>query len=153
MSDYSFMKSGFNNVRGNDEDDKELEQNTLSIILSYAEGAIITASKYVIHSNRTGITPEDLKRGMMLEMFFFNKRDDSLERAIKIKEEILEDEMAESEDIDAPNSIDEEEFTESNCKCSLCKCINNIYARWDKWSLEPKSQFEAVFKKHIENMN
>lgn len=148
MSDYAFMKTGFNNVKG---DDDELEKNTISIILSYAEGAIISASKYVLHGKRHGITPEDIKRGMMLEMFFFNKRDDSLERAVKIKEEMLDDSTDDDEEVDLCD--EEEEFCESECKCALCKCINNIYTRWDKWSLGPKTPFEAVFKKHIENMN
>lgn len=152
MSDYAFMKAGFNNVKGKDDDDEELEKNTISIILSYTEGAIITASKYVLHSKRHSITPEDIKRGMMMEMFFFNKRDDSLERALKIKEEMLEDDSMEDEE-DISCDADEEEFCESECKCALCKCINNIYTRWDKWSLGPKTPFEAVFKKHIENMN
>ena len=141
------MKTGYNNEKDRDD---ELEQNTISIILSYAEGAIITASKYVLHSKRHGITPEDLKRGMMLEMFLFNKQDDSLERVLKIKEELHEDDSM--DDYVAPCDVDEEEFCESKCECALCKCINNIYTRWDKWTAGPKTPFEMVFEKHIENM-
>ena len=39
----------------------------------------------------------------------------------------------------------------NDCKCSLCKCMNNVYTRWEKW--EPTTSFEHIFKKHIENMN
>jgi hypothetical protein len=105
-----------------------------------------------MHCKRNIIMPEDLKRGMMLEMFFFNKQDDSLERAIKIKEELVGDVLSESDkDVDQRN-MEKEEFCESKCKCALCKCMNNIYTRWDEWSLEPKTHFESVFKEHIENM-
>ena len=118
--DYSFMKTGANNVKGKDDDPEETEKNTLAIIVSYAEGAMITAAKYVSHSDRRGVTPEDLKRAMMLEMFLFRNRDDALERAMKIKDELFNEEESDtetgpdcavcgaemSEDIDAEEDVD-----------------------------------------------
>ena len=52
---------------------------------------------------------------------------------------------------DFVKEMPEEEFEENDCKCSLCKCMNNVYTRWEKW--EPTTSFEHIFKKHIENMN
>lgn len=154
--DYSFMKTGFNNVKKSDDDPEETEKNTLAIIVSYTEGAMRTAAKYVSHGDRRVVTPEDLKRAMMLEMFFFRNRDDALERAMKTKEELFnENDEKEDDSLDEEDEFmdedDEDEFKENDCKCSLCKCMNTVYTRWEKW--QPKTSFECIFKKHIENMN
>jgi hypothetical protein len=145
---YNFLKSGFNNVV--EESGEDTERNIMSLLVTYAEGAIKIAGKYVTHGGRKGITPEDLKRGLMLEMFFFKKRDDILERANKIKDELFnepdEGDVSE-EDCDED---DFEEFKISSCECALCKCINCIYDRWGKW--EPESVYEELLKKHIDDM-
>lgn len=150
---YSFMKTGFNNVKSSDNDPEDNDKNTLAIIVSYAEGAMRTAAKYVSHGKRSGVTPEDLKRAMMLEMFFFRKRDNALVRAMEIKDELFNEDKADDDDSQEEDDYDEdeEEFEENDCKCSLCKCMNNVYTRWEKW--EPTTSFEHIFKKHIENMN
>ena len=150
----SFMK---NKVKSNDDDSEDNEKNTLAIIVSYAEGAMRTAAKYVSHGPRRGVTPEDLKRAMMLEMFFFRKRDDALMRTIKIKDDLFNEDKRDDEDDyyeedEGDDDYDEDdEFQENECKCSLCKSMNSVYTRWEKW--EPKTSFERIFKKHIENMN
>ena len=72
MSDYTFMKSGFDNVQ-DAVSEEEAKQNAVALVVAFAEGAIKTAGKYVTHAKRKGVTPEDLKRAMMLEMFFFKR--------------------------------------------------------------------------------
>ena len=44
MTDYSFMKSGFNNLT---EDNTDYIQNLSSIMVAFTENAMKTASKYV----------------------------------------------------------------------------------------------------------
>ena len=150
MSDYSFMKSGF----GDDSDnisDEEMQQNMIAVVLTFTEGAIKTAGKYTVHSGRKGVTPEDLKRAMMLEMFFFKKRPGIVEQAEKIKQELFTEE--EEEELDEPLAMsdeDLEEFTESTCECALCKCMNTVYGRWENW--QPQSRMEKLFKTHIGQM-
>ena len=69
MSNFTFMKTGFDLMQP---DDEEFEKNTAAIIVTYAEHALRTAALYVSHhETRNGITPEDIKRAMMLEMFLF----------------------------------------------------------------------------------
>ena len=69
MSDFTFMKTGFDLLQP---DDDEFEKNTTVIIVTYAEQALRTAALYVSHhTTRNGVTPEDIKRAMMLEMFLF----------------------------------------------------------------------------------
>ena len=46
---------------------------------------------------------------------------------------------------------DQDEFKKSNCSCALCKCMNNVYERWEKW--EPTSMYEELLKTHIDEMN
>ena len=41
-------------------------------------------------------------------------------------------------------------FKESPCNCAMCKCLNTIYTRWEKW--EPVTEIENILKKHIENI-
>lgn len=150
MSDYTFMKSGFDNVQ-DAVSEEEAKQNAVALIVAFAEGAIKTAGKYVTHAERKGVTPEDLKRAMMLEMFFFKRRPDIVEQAEKIKQEIFsQDEMDEIDEVIDVEEDDIEEFAESACECPLCKCINGIYSRWENW--EPESPMEVLFKKQIEEM-
>jgi len=149
MTDYTFMKSGFDLVEEKVEEE-ESKKNAVAMVVTYAEGAVCTASKYIAHSNRNGITPEDLKRSLMLEMFFFKQRDGILEKAQKVKEELFEGAEEEEEEMDFIAEDNLEEFTENACVCPLCKCINTIYTRWESW--EPSSEFENVFKEHIDNM-
>ena len=129
---------------------KSLKKNTAAIIVTYAEHALRTAALYVSHhETRNGITPEDIKRAMMLEMFLFKNRSNLLEKAEDIKKMLYGDEESddEEEDIDMTEG---EEFSENSCKCAICKCTNNIYTRWEKWT--PESLFETVIKKHIDKI-
>lgn len=148
MSDYSFMKSGFNNVNTNDDDNVD---NIISILLHFMTNATKSASIYVKHANRNAITPEDIKRALMLEMFLFNKRENVLEEVEKIKEEIKhfeEDEEENTMGFCPENEV--QNFKESTCQCPMCKCLNTIYDRWNKWT--PQSKMECIIHKHIENM-
>lgn len=147
MSDFTFMKTGFDLMQP---DDEEFEQNTAAIIVTYAEHSLRTAALYVSHhETRNGITPEDIKRAMMLEMFLFKKRSNLLEKAEEIKK-ILFEEDEDDEDEDVVNMTEEEEFSENNCQCAICKCTNDIYTRWENWT--PESLFETVIKKHIDKI-
>ena len=149
MSDYSFMRTGFDPV-GDNVSEEEFKKNAISLIVAYSEGALRTAAKYVSHhEDRTAVTPEDLKRGMMLEMFLFKHRDDTLEKAQQIKEELFGTEE-EDEETEIDMVEENEEFSENSCDCALCKCINGIYTRWDAW--EASTPFEKIFEKHINNM-
>ena len=116
--DYSFMRTGFDPVNSIVEED-DTKKNTVSLIVAYAEGAMRTSSKYIMHGKRRVVTPEDLKRGMMLEMFLFKHRDDIVDKAENIKSELFGDEEEEDEDMGDVICEEAEEFTENECKCSL----------------------------------
>jgi len=147
--DFTFMKSGFNNLVEKD----ETVENVTAIILNFMDNAIRSASIYIKHGKRNTITKEDIKRGFMLEVFFMNKRPDSLENCKKIKkiiEEIL-DEEEDGEDVEEIVYDDAEDvFAPSDCTCAMCNCMNTVYERWEKWT--PQTQMEHILYKHIDNI-
>ena len=49
-----------------------------------------------------------------------------------------------------PNMEDEDEFSENDCTCPVCRVMNNIYTRWEGWT--PNTLFETTIKKHIDKM-
>ena len=144
--DYSFMKSGFENLVYEDEDPTE---NIASIVLVFMENAVKNAAIYTKHSNRTGITPEDIKRGLMLETFFIKQRPNMLEQCEEMKQTISKilEEDDDNDEKEEDNIIDEEEFKESECQCALCNCMNNIYTRWKDFT--PQSTIEIIMYNHI----
>ena len=150
--DYSFMRSGFNAVEAA-VDEEEMKKNAISLIVAFSEGALRSAAKYVTHGGRNAVTPEDVKRGMMLEMFLFKRRGDTLEKAEEIKAELFGTEDDDDEEFieDMELADESEDFKISTCDCALCKCLNTIYTRWETW--EPTNDFERIFQKHINDIN
>ena len=140
------LKTGFNTLVPEDP-----TENIASIVLVFMENAIKSADIYVKHAKRNSITAEDIKRGLMLEMFLFNKRENVLEEVKKIKEELKhfeEDEEQDTVDFCPENEV--QNFKESLCQCAMCKCLNTIYDRWNKWT--PQTKIECIIHKHIENI-
>ena len=148
MSDYSFMKSGFNNLA---QDNTDYIQNISSIMVAFTENALETASKYVKHCKRNHITSEDLKRGLMMELFVFSQRGNLQSQVEGVKKFLYEDD---SEDEEEENEVIEvedcDDFEESKCTCIMCQYINNIYTHWESYT--PKSQMEEIIKNHINNI-
>tara|TARA_Y100001970_G_scaffold49395_1_gene62617 strand:- start:1022 stop:1483 length:462 start_codon:yes stop_codon:yes gene_type:complete len=145
------MKTGFDNLIANEVNDA-LVENVSIMIMTYADGALRTATTYISHGTRTVVTTEDLKRAMMLEVFLMEKRPDLITRAEEIKKELF-DNSDEDDEEDENVMVDEEEaepFTPNTCSCALCASINNIYQRWEVWT--PTSRVQQILKKHIDLM-
>ena len=143
------MKTGFNLVQ---EDNNDVAENIASIILVFMENAVKSADIYVKHSNRTTITVEDIKRGLMLEVFFMKQRPNMLEQCEQMKEtikKIIDEEEDSDEEIEIYGD-EEEEFKESECICPMCCCMNTIYTRWN--TFRPETSIEIAMAKHIEQM-
>jgi hypothetical protein len=153
MTDYSFMKTGFDMV-GNDE--YENQKNIVALVTLFGTNAIRTSFIYIKHAKRGGVTVEDIKRAVMLETFFFMKRPDVMEKANEIKNELFnssEEDSEDEEDVEGAEGEENEEiievFVESECSCALCSCINKIYERWAAWT--PQTPMEKILKKSVEN--
>jgi len=147
--DFTFMKSGFNNLVEKD----ETFENTAAVIMVFMENAVKLASLYVSHTDRKVITQEDVKRGLMLELFLMGKRDDNLDKCLSMKKNIkkwMKDEEEDEEEDEEDEEDEEVEFQESNCECPTCNVINNIYDRWE--AFQPSSNVEKIIHKHLSNM-
>ena len=149
MTDYTFMKSGFNTI--DDGEDVDKAQNLAATLVHFSENSLSHAALYIKHCKRNCITPEDIKRSMMLEMFMFTKRDNLEEKINAIKDEIYDDGSDEEIIFNDKPDKKEDAFCESVCNCAMCKCMNTIYTRWEKW--EPETSIQAILKRHIESIN
>ena len=150
--DYSFMKSGFNNL-----EEEDPTENIASIVLVFMENAVKSAAIYSKHAKRNTITAEDIKRGLMLETFFIKQRPNMLEQCEEMKKIIKkiqeEEDSDEDNDLDQLSNIyadDEEEFKESDCNCAMCNCMNTIYTRWEGFT--PETGIERAMFKHINDI-
>jgi len=156
-TDFSFMKTGADLT--DDGLTTDYKQTVVSMLTLFGENALNGGALYTKHAKRQVITPEDIKRAMMLEVFVYTKRPDTLARVEQIRKELFSEEDDEEEDDEDDEEEDDEDgreadcfpeqpFTESSCSCSLCQCLNTIYERWAKW--EPQTQIEILLKKHID---
>ena len=139
------IKTGFNTLVPEDP-----TENIASIVLVFMENAVKSAAIYVKHAKRNAITPEDIKRGLMLETFFIKQRPNMLEQCEEMKKtinRILEEEDESDEDEEEIIVDDEEDFKESECQCALCNCMNNIYTRWEGFT--PQTSIERAMFNHI----
>ena len=148
--DYSFMKSGFDNL---DNSTEETTKNVTALMVHFMENALQTASVYSNHAKRRNIVSEDIKRSLMLEVFFFQKRDNLEEKINKVKEELFvelyDSEDEEEEIVDENTTVNNDEFFISECECPLCQCVNNIYTRWSKWT--PETPMHQILKNKLDN--
>ena len=150
MSDYGFMRSGFDNLV---QPQENLLENIAAIIMTYMENAMKSADTYVKHCNRKSITAEDVKRALMLEAFLNRQRTDMLEKCEEMKQtiqSIVNDNYIDDEE-DEDVEEEEEPFSESQCQCVMCQCINTIYTSWE--SFEPQTPIERAIHNHIDNIN
>ena len=154
------MKTGFDLV-----DNGELDkQRIVAMVTAFTDKAVRSACIFVKHSKRDVVVVEYIKRAMMLEVFMFMKRPGIQEETEEIRRQIFygdsdneeEDEGASGDEAgedgaDEGDDADEEvEFKESECPCALCKCINNIYDRWNPWT--PTNTWQTILRKHIDGM-
>ena len=156
MSDYSFMKSGFDNINSNEMDDDMLD-NLYSLIYAFMEKSMISADIYVKHSEREIITKEDIQLALKYETFKFLHRPNIFDDVSRWKEILLDEindggddvkEMQDGGDSDViANDKDYVPFKKSECDCEICSEMNNIEDKWDEW--EPHNQIEIILKNAV----
>ena len=153
-SDYSFLKSGFNNLIEPNKPDEETLLTVSSLVTAFMDSALREATTYVEHAGRNGITKQDIILSLKSETFKFLNRPDINDNVQKwreiIQEEQDDDEDYSDSDIEGDDNGDDEiqEFTKSECQCKLCDEINNIEHTWDQWC--PQTPIEKILKKVID---
>ena len=143
---------------------EELEINITSSIMTFMSYSIKSSSIFVEHSGRTIITPDDIKRAMMVEVFMYFDRPDLKLRIGEWRNIILnemKDEMSEDEKTDdecentSINRVESEESEESEevkkiCSCDVCDLMNVIQDKWQYYN--PTDEMGKILKKHIDSM-
>ena len=152
MSNYRFMKSGFDNLNSNDIDNDMLD-NLYSLIYAFMEKSMVSADIYVRHSDREIITKEDIQLTLKYETFKFLHRPNIFDDVKRWKEILIEELNEDDEDkiqFESDVVVDNKDyvpFKKSACSCEVCSEINGIDERWDVW--EPHNQIEIILKNAV----
>ena len=155
MSDYSFLKTGSNNLIEPNKPNDELIVTVGAMVSSFVENALKSSEVYVKHSNRNSITKTDLKLALMNETFHYLNDKDTPEN-IQRWREIINGFDSDDEDIiegvdlgdDEPEDEPEDEFVYSKCKCVLCQKNNSVEEYWKEWV--PNEGIETILKRTID---
>lgn len=162
MSDYSFMKTGFNMINSKPKLSEEELLNIECLLSLFISNSTVNAAKYVELSNRNGVTKEDLIYGLRYEVFEFLENQNIMEELDNIKNEILDD-NSDIEDEDVSDIIVPDE--EINCferiedskydilsedEKTFIEKMHRYYDNWDIWV--PQSPLEDLLKKSLDKI-
>ena len=168
MSDFSFMKTGFSNLAEPEGVSEDFMIQIGGLIMAFMKNGVKIAAKYVEHSGRDGITPDDIKRALQLEVFQFSKRDDTpknIEDTIEwLKNDVEEYGSLGERDCEMPEAASDYltdgldiakaeptcEFSPSTCTCTTCVQMNAVNTLWEHW--KPSTMLEVVLKKGIDKI-
>ena len=144
MSDYSFMKTGFNNVISPNQPSPEEIREIEAMLALFISNSTVNAARYVELSNRQDITKEDIVYGLRYEVFEFLNNDNLVEKINNMNDE-LDEECDEDEEGEEENSmiLDDEDvqpFTRINNLDNFTQedqvfvnKMNNYFDGWDDW--------------------
>jgi len=166
MSDYSFMKTGFNNVKSKGLSEEDIEN--IEILLSlFISNAISNASKYVTHCNRNGVTKEDIQYSLRYEVFEFLNRTtimDDIKKATQEYNQYLDDlddsdyeedeeeissMIIPDEEINPFKRIDQSLICDNNKE--FIECFHKHNDNWDSWI--PDTPLNKILKNAIDKIN
>ena len=161
MADYSFMKSGSDMIRTNPVLDENIEQNIMSMLTLFTSNALINASEYSKICGRNGITKEDIKYGLIFEVFEFIKNPNLLADLNEVEEELLKEDTDNDEDwedVDENDNIFPENKLDEFSRIDIHNVkdkdkdfvtkYHNYYDSWGDW--EPTNQLETILKDAID---
>jgi len=164
MSDYSFMKTGFQSPT-NTEGMISMEMlEEINILISYiTSNAMLRASEYVAISNRSIVTREDFIMGMKYEAFSTLSSDSFQTEFDEYKQEYFNEVYGEEiyseeeeEEIEIVNDTEQEPFYEITMEEQLqltdkekdfVRKMHNFTKHWNKWN--PKNDFQKYLKNII----
>ena len=156
MSDYSFMKAGVSNLV---EPSTSNNNNLLNLLELFTSNSIKNSAKFIKICGRNGITVEDMKYGLIYEVFEFFKRTTNL-KDLKEIEKINREEIDESDDeneyilpddeVEEFKRIEIDKITNDEDKVFVTK-LYQYYDNWDDWV--PKTPIEKTLKKSINKIH
>ena len=144
------MKTGFSPVKESNK--PNLDNNLLNILELFTSNAIKNSARFVKLCDRNGMTKEDIKYGLIYEVFEFFKRDTNLKDLKEIEElnktETLDYEefIIEDDELMSFSKIDIDSISNSDDKEFVTK-LYKYYDGWDDWI--PTTPLEKIIKKSI----
>jgi hypothetical protein len=156
------MKTGFNPVRQDpelDEMDDMDEMYIASLLTLFTSNSIVNASDYSDLCGRNGVTKEDMRYGLIFEVFEF-LNNPNLVNDLKEVEKQLEYEYSDDEDEDIDNIFNDknmDEFTRIDSdkidgledeEIEFVNKMHKYYDEWDDWV--PKNELEIILKNAID---
>ena len=158
-NDYSFMKTGFNPVRQESKLDEMDEMYIASLLTLFTSNSIVNASDYSDLCGRNGVTKEDMRYGLIFEVFEF-LNNPNLVNDLKEVEKQLEYEYSDDEDEDIDNIFNDkniDKFTRIDYdkidrledeEIEFVNKMHKYYDEWDDWV--PKNELEIILKNAID---
>ena len=170
MSDYSFMKTGLGNSSESNPSITDNIENIEILLSLFITNAITTASTYVTHCGRNGVSKEDIQYALKYEVFEFLNRTsltDDIKQATEDYQQYIEsldsdDELEDDEDEEEINNIiipDNEVDEFKRIDPSLIdddnkEFIEKIHTHTDNWdSWNPITPFNIILKNAIDKTN
>lgn len=159
MSDFSFMKSGFNNVSSNKDLLDNFDIDFILIMLDlFTVNASKNALKYITICGRNTVTVTDIKYGLIYEIFEFLKNPNILKDLEKMKElrDLDEDDITD-DDITDVEDLDEEKIAKDKGDDFSRIEIDNLEKEEDKEFVKKMHEYHDTFpewepQNHIEQI-
>ncbi len=163
--DYTFMKTGHSVSSHENNLTDDQEKNILSMITMFSSNAVINASKYVKLCNRNGITSQDMKNGLIFEVFEFTKRENFKDELEKTKKEYYDggdsdNEWEDVDDLETEQNILSDEELNPYSRLSLDSVdeldkdfitkYHNCIDNWETWT--PSNSIEKIMRDAINNI-
>lgn len=106
MSDYSFMKTGSSLMVEKDNKPNDL----FNLLELFTVNSLKNSNRYVNICERNGITSEDMKYGLIYEVFEFFKRNTNLEDLKQIEQDNLHTNSMDDDDKNDEEEDDEDDY-------------------------------------------
>lgn len=163
MTDYSFMRSGRGQSVERTLSDED-QDNIRSILALFTSNAMINGAEYSKICGRSGVTKEDVKYGLIFEVFEFTQRPSTMSDLKELREEMENDDDDDDEDDDGWEDMDDfvvpdedvEEFKRVNIDDvpeENKEFVRKIHAYYDNWcNWRPSNRIEEILKNAIDTI-
>lgn len=158
MSDYSFMKSGFNNLQEPNRLSEEEKKNIEAMLALFISNATLNAARYCELAGRNAVNKTDIEYGLKYEVFEYMNQDNLIDKVNDMNNELDEEDDDDYEDIDDMIVDDVDDFSRivnvDNFSVKDREFVNNMnhyYDIWEAW--EPDTPLLHILKRSINQIN
>ena len=158
MSDYNFMKSGFNHLTEPNRISDEEKKNIEAMLALFISNATINAARYCELSDRNAVTKTDIEYGLKYEVFEYTNQDNLIDKVYEMNNELDENDEDDYEDIDnmVVDNVDNFSRIINVDKLKIedkefINKMNHYYDIWHNW--EPDTPILNILKKSINKIS